>query len=62
MDKLVENAVTAAQEQLDSKVVEAPVVEAVETQTTDEQHEDIKVKEVLEEKETKKKPNLKVIK
>jgi hypothetical protein len=59
MDKLVENAVTAAQEQLDSKVVEAPVVEAVETQTTDEQHEDIKVKEVLEEKETKKKPNLK---
>ena len=52
-----------AQEQLETKAIEAiePVETDVETQTTDEQHEDIKTKEAIEAKEDKpaNKPSLK---
>lgn len=57
--KFMDGILDQAQEQISSNTeVEAPLTEQVETQTSDEQHEDIAVKEALESKEEKKKPSI----
>lgn len=60
VDNLINNVLDEAQEQLDNKATEVVEAPEVVTQTTDEQHEDIAVKEALEDKEApKKRPSVK---
>lgn len=60
VDNLINNVLDEAQEQIDNKIEAPSEAPEVITQTTDEQHEDIALKEALEEKEApKKKPSVK---